>query len=56
MNSVVGYINSNKEKYVEELKDFLRIPSISTLAANKGDMLTAAEFVAGKLREAGMKT
>lgn len=55
MNSVVGYINSNKEKYVEELKDFLRIPSISTLAANKGDMLAAAEFVAGKLREVGME-
>jgi acetylornithine deacetylase/succinyl-diaminopimelate desuccinylase-like protein len=55
MENVVGYINSNREKYVEELKDFLRIPSISTLAANKSDMITAAEFVAGKLREAGME-
>ena len=55
MENVVSYINSNREKYVEELKDFLRIPSISTLAANKKDMLTAAEFVAGKLREAGME-
>lgn len=55
MENVVGYINSNREKYVEELKDFLRIPSISTLAANKADMLTAAEFVAGKLRESGME-
>jgi len=53
MENVVGYINSKREKYVEELKDFLRIPSISTLAANKSDMLNAAEFVAGKLREAG---
>ncbi|MCU0413647.1 MAG: dipeptidase [Ignavibacteriaceae bacterium] len=55
MEKVVGYINSNREKYVEELKDFLRIPSISTLAANKSDMLNAAEFVAGKLREAGLE-
>lgn len=55
MENVVGFINSNKEKYVKELEDFLRIPSISTLAANKSDMLTAAEFVTGKLREAGME-
>ena len=55
MENVVGYINSNREKYVEELKDFLRIPSISTSAANKSDMLTAAEFVSSKLREAGME-
>jgi acetylornithine deacetylase/succinyl-diaminopimelate desuccinylase-like protein len=55
MESVVSYINSNREKYVEELKAFLRIPSISTLVENKGDMITAAEFVVGKLREAGME-
>jgi acetylornithine deacetylase/succinyl-diaminopimelate desuccinylase-like protein len=55
MENVVGYINLNRERYVEELKDFLRIPSISTLAANKSDMITAAEFVANKLREAGME-
>ena len=55
MENVVSYINSNREKYVEELKDFLKIPSISTLEANKSDMLTAADFVAGKLREAGME-
>ena len=55
MENVVEYINSNREKYVEELKDFLKIPSISTLAENKKDMLTAAEFVVNKLREAGME-
>ena len=55
MKNVVEYINSNREKYVEELKDFLKIPSISTLAENKKDMLTAAEFVVNKLREAGME-
>lgn len=55
MENVVGYINSNREKYVKELEDFLKIPSISTSAANKSDMLTAAEFVSSKLREAGME-
>ncbi len=55
MENVVSYINSQRERYVKELKDFLRIPSISTLDANKKDMLAAAEYVAGKLREAGME-
>jgi acetylornithine deacetylase/succinyl-diaminopimelate desuccinylase-like protein len=55
MENVVGYINANREKYVEELKDFLKIPSISTLAANKNDMLNAANFVSKKLSEAAME-
>lgn len=55
MQNVVSYINSNREKYIDELKAFLRIPSISTLAENRAYMITAAEFVAGKLREAGME-
>ena len=55
MENVVNYINSHRDTYVEELKQFLRIPSISTLAEKKPDMKTAAEFVAGKLRSAGMQ-
>lgn len=55
MKNVVNYINSNKENYVTELKDFLKIPSISTLVENKKDMLTAAEFVSKKLDLAGME-
>ncbi|MDH3267789.1 MAG: dipeptidase [Ignavibacteria bacterium] len=55
MENVVGYINSNRDKYVEELKDFLRIPSISTSTASKGDMITAANFVSTKLTQAGME-
>ena len=55
MENVVSYINSHKANYVEELKDFLRIPSISTLAENKNDMLKAASFVVKKLADAGME-
>jgi len=55
LENVVSYINSHKETYIEELKEFLRIPSISTLAENKRDMITAAEFVVGKLLSAGME-
>jgi acetylornithine deacetylase/succinyl-diaminopimelate desuccinylase-like protein len=55
LEKVVSYINSHRDNYVEELKEFLKIPSISTLVENKPDMKTAAEFVAGKLRSAGMQ-
>ena len=55
MQNVINYINSNKESYVEELKDFLKIPSISTLAENKKDMLTAANFVSKKMKDAGLE-
>lgn len=55
MENVTNYINTHRDNYIDELKEFLRIPSISTLVENKKDMLTAAEFVADKLRSAGME-
>ena len=55
MDNITRYINSRKEEYVEELKDFLRIPSISTLADHKKDMHQAADFVVAKLKEAGIQ-
>jgi len=54
VEQVINYIESNYDNYIEELKDFLRIPSISTLAEHKEDMQKAADFVADKLRTAGM--
>ncbi|MEO8232960.1 MAG: dipeptidase, partial [Ignavibacteriota bacterium] len=44
----------NRGRYIEELKDFLRIPSISTQPENKTDMQNAANFVADKLKIAGL--
>jgi len=54
LQDVITYIKNNKEKFVEELKDFLRIQSISTLPEYKEAINTAAEFVAGKLKAAGI--
>ncbi len=55
MDKVTGYINSHRKQYVEELKEFLKIPSISTLADHKKYMRKAADFVASKLKEAGIQ-
>ena len=55
MNKVVDYINSNTDNYINELKDFLRIQSISTLPEHRIDMIKGASFVADSLKKAGMK-
>ena len=38
MNQVVDFINVNRDRYVEELKQYLAIPSISALPAHIADV------------------
>ncbi len=54
-NSTVTFVRENEARLLEELKAFLRIPSISTSPEHKGDVGRAAEFVAASLREAGLE-
>ncbi|MEE9573321.1 MAG: dipeptidase [Candidatus Neomarinimicrobiota bacterium] len=54
MKKVSDYINANNSSYIEELKNFLRIKSISTDENHKKDMLKGAEFVSKKLIDAEM--
>ena len=51
----VSYARSNQARFLNELKDLLRIPSISTLTEHKGDVQKAAEYVAADLRRIGME-
>jgi acetylornithine deacetylase/succinyl-diaminopimelate desuccinylase-like protein len=55
MKEVLNFAKENFNNYVEELKDYLRIPSVSTSEAHKGDIEKCADFVADKLKAAGMK-
>jgi acetylornithine deacetylase/succinyl-diaminopimelate desuccinylase-like protein len=50
-----SFVNQNHARLLDELKEFLRIPSISTLPENRPDVDRAAEFVARSLRTAGME-
>ena len=54
-STVDAYIESNRERMLEELKTFLRIPSVSTLPQHRPDIARACEFVTEKLVAAGMK-
>nr|WP_199688423.1 dipeptidase [Pontibacter oryzae] len=47
------YINDNKDRFVNELLDMLRIPSVSADAKFKADVLRNAEFLKERLLEAG---
>ncbi|MBF9255191.1 dipeptidase [Pontibacter sp. 172403-2] len=47
------YISENKDRFVNELLEMLRIPSVSADAKFKADVLRTAEFVQQKLTEAG---
>jgi len=55
VEKVIQYIDNNFNNYLEELKEYISIPSISTLDENKKDMITCANYVADKLKSAGMK-
>lgn len=51
---VKEYINGNKDRFLAELFDWLRIPSVSADSRHKGDVRKAAEFVKEKLATAGV--
>ena len=48
-------IAENRQRYVDELVRFLRIPSISSRSENQPDMLRAAEFLRAEMERLGMK-
>ncbi len=50
----MNYYEQHRQDYLEGLKTFLRIPSISTLSEHKPDIQKAAEFVKNELQKAGL--
>jgi len=51
----VAFARENHQRFLDELKDLLRIPSVSTLQEHKSDVQKAADFVAAELRRIGME-
>jgi acetylornithine deacetylase/succinyl-diaminopimelate desuccinylase-like protein len=49
------FVRDNQSRLLDELKTFLRIPSISTLPEHKQDVARAAEFVAAQMKSAGLE-
>ena len=54
-NNVVDFINVNRDRYLEELKGYLAIPSISALPEHAADVRRCAEWTAQELTRIGLQ-
>lgn len=54
MDYIKQYIEENKQRFLDELFEAIRIPSISSLAEHKNDMVKMAEHLKGVLLDAGV--
>ena len=55
MDNVIDFINVNRERYLDELKAFLAIPSISALPQHMPDVKRCAEWCASEMRRIGLQ-
>ncbi len=55
MNSIIDFINANRDRYVEELKSYLAIPSISALPEHAADVRRCADWTASEMRRIGLQ-
>jgi acetylornithine deacetylase/succinyl-diaminopimelate desuccinylase-like protein len=56
MQDIRRYVSENKQRFLGELFELLRFPSVSADPKFKADMLKTAEYVADKLKSAGADT
>jgi len=54
MEKILSFVESNKDRYLSELKDFLRIPSVSSQSDHNKDTRVCAEWVENQMRTIGM--
>jgi acetylornithine deacetylase/succinyl-diaminopimelate desuccinylase-like protein len=55
MDKVIDLVNVNRDRYLDELKAFLAIPSISALPAHAADVKRCAEWCADEMRRIGFE-
>jgi acetylornithine deacetylase/succinyl-diaminopimelate desuccinylase-like protein len=55
VDNVIDFINVNRERYLEELKAFLAIPSISALPQHAPDVKRCADWCADEMRRIGLQ-
>src|SRR6266496_1563082 len=55
MDNVIDFINVNRDRYLEELKALLAIPSISALPEHAGDVRRCADWCADEMRRVGLQ-
>src|SRR5882672_1406859 len=53
MEQVLGYIDAHRDRFVRELVEWVKIPSISALPEHAAEMTSNAEHLAEELRRLG---
>lgn len=56
MEKIISFVDSNKDRYLSELKEFLAIPSVSSQKNHDGDTRRCAQWVADHMRTVGMQS
>jgi acetylornithine deacetylase/succinyl-diaminopimelate desuccinylase-like protein len=56
MTNWEAYLEKHKESFLDELLEFLRIPSISALPGHAGDVQKAAQWVETRMKAAGIES
>src|ERR1043165_1502692 len=54
MDQVLGYLRENKQRFIQELIEYVSIPSVSAQEQHKPDMRRAAEWIAQRAANAGL--
>ncbi len=54
MEAVQQYIKTNRQRFLDELIEFLKIPSVSADTKHKNDVLKAATWLSNELKRIGM--
>ncbi|MHC4521080.1 MAG: dipeptidase, partial [Planctomycetota bacterium] len=52
---IEAYIDANQERFIEELKELMRIPSVSAQRAHDGDTRACAEWLVGHFQALGLE-
>ena len=55
MDTIIDFINVNRDRYLDELKALLAIPSISALPEHTGDVRRCAEWCGEEMRRIGLE-
>ncbi|MGD2044844.1 MAG: hypothetical protein PVH96_01370, partial [Gemmatimonadota bacterium] len=56
MSDPISFVDEQLGRFRTELYDFLRIPSVSTDHEHEGSVRAAAEWLAARLKEAGLES
>ncbi len=55
METILSFIDANHERYLQELKELLAIPSVSSQSSRKPEMLRAAEWLKNHMAGIGLQ-